>query len=224
MKRPEEQFWGFLQTLPDIFCELDARGRFVFISDSIRQLGYRPAELIGKHFKKLVCLDDYQEASRAHVLPRYKGKKTGAKGSPKLFDERRTRRRITRYLELRLRPKGARGRRCDCRYYELHSSGKWEVTGRSARFLGTVGSLRDVTERKKTEKALRKWIRLGLYLAHSAVDRDAPPAIDPLPGDRRFVAPAWRNWPYNLMCQSFLLSQQWWANATTGVPGLTKVS
>lgn len=78
------------------------------------------------------------------------------------------------------------------------------------------------THARLSEKAQRKWIRLGLYALQSAMDRDAPLAIEPLPGDRRFRAPAWRNWPYNLMCQSFLLSQQWWANATTGVPGLTK--
>ncbi len=78
------------------------------------------------------------------------------------------------------------------------------------------------THARLSEKALRKWVRLGLYTVQSAVDRDAAPAIEPLPGDRRFRSPSWRNWPYNLMCQSFLLSQQWWANATTGVPGLTK--
>ncbi len=78
------------------------------------------------------------------------------------------------------------------------------------------------THARLSEKALRKWVRLGLYTVQSTVDRDAAPAIEPLPEDRRFRSPSWRNWPYDLMCQSFLLSQQWWANATTGVPGLTK--
>jgi polyhydroxyalkanoate synthase len=32
----------------------------------------------------------------------------------------------------------------------------------------------------------------------------------------------WQRWPYRLIYQSFLLQQQWWHNAVTGVPGVTK--
>lgn len=72
------------------------------------------------------------------------------------------------------------------------------------------------------EKWLRKTARLGVYAAQSAVNPGTPPCIMPLPHDRRFEGEAWRQWPYNLIYQSFLLTQQWWHNATTGVDGVSQ--
>lgn len=70
-------------------------------------------------------------------------------------------------------------------------------------------------------KAFRKWFRLALYLLHAG-QPGAPRAIDPLPQDRRFVSDAWTAWPYNVWSQAFLLTQQWWHNATTGVRGVSR--
>lgn len=47
-------------------------------------------------------------------------------------------------------------------------------------------------------------------------------AIDPLPQDKRFGDPAWQQLPYSAWAQAFLLSQQWWERATTGVPGVSR--
>ncbi|HEX2915336.1 MAG TPA: alpha/beta fold hydrolase [Chloroflexia bacterium] len=71
------------------------------------------------------------------------------------------------------------------------------------------------------EKANRKAARLTGYAAQ-AYDSKTPPCIEPLPQDNRFSAPEWQNWPFNLIYQSFLLTQQWYHNATTGVPGVSK--
>ena len=74
-----------------------------------------------------------------------------------------------------------------------------------------------------SEKAFRKWMRLARYAATCAVNSDeTAPCIEPLPQDRRFRGDAWQKWPYNLFYQSFLLNQQWWHNATTGVRGVTR--
>jgi polyhydroxyalkanoate synthase len=70
-------------------------------------------------------------------------------------------------------------------------------------------------------KAWRKALRLALYLPHST-QPESPGCIEPLPQDRRFADPGWREWPFNLISQSFLLTQQWWHNATTEVRGVSR--
>ena len=45
--------------------------------------------------------------------------------------------------------------------------------------------------------------------------------IKPQPQDRRFEKPEWKNPPFNLLAQAFLLTEQWWREATTGVRGVS---
>ncbi|HXP75773.1 MAG TPA: alpha/beta fold hydrolase [Stellaceae bacterium] len=69
------------------------------------------------------------------------------------------------------------------------------------------------------EKAIRKWVRLAIYLSRAAGNPDYPPCIEPLPQDKRFLDSAWRQPPFSAIYQAFLLQQQWWHNAATGVRG-----
>lgn len=71
-------------------------------------------------------------------------------------------------------------------------------------------------------KATRKYMRFSDYVLREAHDPDAVPAIEPLPQDHRFDDPAWRQPPYNMLVQAFLLTQQWWHAATTGVMGVNQ--
>jgi polyhydroxyalkanoate synthase len=73
------------------------------------------------------------------------------------------------------------------------------------------------------EKAFKKAMRFANYASRRALQREGvEPCIVPLPQDRRFLAPQWQSPPYDLVYQSFLLMQQWWFNAMTGVRGMTK--
>ena len=69
-------------------------------------------------------------------------------------------------------------------------------------------------------KAMRKTQRLAQHAAPGGPVAGGP-FIEPLPQDRRFAAAEWQQWPFNLIYQSFLLYQQWWHNATTGVRGVS---
>ncbi|WP_243490203.1 PHA/PHB synthase family protein [Massilia violaceinigra] len=71
------------------------------------------------------------------------------------------------------------------------------------------------------DKAWRKNLRWCRYAGRAPFESGADPCIAPLPQDRRFSSPAWQRWPYHLLQQAFLLNQQWWHNATTGIDGVS---
>ncbi len=70
-------------------------------------------------------------------------------------------------------------------------------------------------------KAQRKASRFALYALECA-QGEAAPCIEPLPQDHRFADPAWQDFPFNLVHQSFLLMQQWIWNATNQVRGVSR--
>ncbi len=71
------------------------------------------------------------------------------------------------------------------------------------------------------DKARRDAAGLLAQAAALAADPEAEPMIRPPPQDRRFQSEAWRQPPFSLWAQGFLLTQQWWRDATHGVPGVS---
>jgi polyhydroxyalkanoate synthase len=71
-------------------------------------------------------------------------------------------------------------------------------------------------------EGLSNMARLSSYAARSAVNADTAPAIEPPAQDHRFQDPAWKRPPFSLAAQAFLLGEQWWSAATTGVAGVTR--
>jgi polyhydroxyalkanoate synthase subunit PhaC len=73
------------------------------------------------------------------------------------------------------------------------------------------------------EKAVRKATRLFDFMCRCALQPGASErCIEPLPQDRRFDGELWQQCPFNLIYQGFLLNQQWWHVATTGIRGVSR--
>lgn len=155
----DEIFKTLIQLLPDIVYKIDIAGNFTYVNDSVRKLGYKPEELIGQHFREIIHPDDINSVQRDLILKDHTGKKTALDETPKLFDERRTGKRISKKLIIRLVPK-------DWNNSEINSSKKvtyWEVLSLGLysdddengkqNYIGTIGIIRDITILKKSEDA-----------------------------------------------------------------------
>lgn len=70
------------------------------------------------------------------------------------------------------------------------------------------------------EQAWRDAMLLTAYTAKS-VDPQTPTCAQPRPQDRRFSSADWHSFPFNLFSQGFLLTEQWWQSATTGISGVS---
>jgi len=155
------RYEDLVHALPDIVYELDVDGVITFVNESVSLLGYAPSDLVGKHYSVLLHDDDAAVVDRDRVLPDYAGYRTGLAMSPKLFNERRSIDRRTTDLEVRLkRNPGMTGAVREVigsviSYGEVSSAGEYRRDEQNE-FKGSVGIIRDITLRRKSEEMLRK--------------------------------------------------------------------
>lgn len=165
LEASEEQFRSLVATIPDIVYRIDSRGRFTFINDAVEKLGYTPDELIGEHFRKIIIPDYEKKISLENVLKNTETINTEKKPI-KLFDERRTGKRKTTGLEIKLLCRDSSrlyygnlqklGKRSVI--VEVNSTGLYRENPTKGEnvYIGTVGVIRDISERKCLENDLRK--------------------------------------------------------------------
>ncbi len=130
---------SILTTVPDIIYRLDSDGNFVFVSDSIRQYGYSPDDLIGKNVFEIIHPKDKQRAT-------YR------------INERRTGERRTRDFELRIahNETDLSAANDSESVVVIEAQGLYTSQESASSFLGTQGIAHDVTERKREQEAFRK--------------------------------------------------------------------
>lgn len=158
----EERYRTLVQAIPAIIYRIDTEGLFTFLNQHVDILGFTPEELIGQHFSRIVHPDDLKNVMRSFVLPALAGRKTGVQEAPKLFDERRTRERMTQDLSLRFLRKSWEASRdaSDIIYAEVVTWGEVRAAGQyvvnaateQPEFIGTVGIVSNVTDRHRLEE------------------------------------------------------------------------
>ena len=164
LRTSKENYQALVQTVPDMIYQLDDKGCFTFINHAMEKLGFVTEELLGKHFSVLIEREEVEHVSYSHALLQSQ-EDNYSKTSPKLFDERRTGKRQTMGLEVTLKIKDSDIRRTGLITTpigeiigEVSSAGMYgtALKGRQGNYIGTVGVLRDITERKRVEEDLKK--------------------------------------------------------------------
>ncbi len=138
----EKLYRYLVDSSPDIIYTLNVEGKFTFVNDRAHQLlGYKPDELIGKHYSVLVHEEDLGRA-------RY------------VFNERRIGSRASRNIELRLRYQNEPDKNRDfdntLMSISFNSVGMYSVDQGDGKreFFGTYGVARDITESKRAEQLI----------------------------------------------------------------------
>jgi len=152
----QERYLRLLETMTDIAYELDASGRFRFVSPLVKSvLGYTPDELIGNHFSNLLGPDDRGSAERR-------------------FNERRTGSRSSRNIELRLLAKDTSLKRV-IEVVEINATGLYD---RQKQFLGTLGVIRGrarlIAPQLSFAAAPEQLVTAIPQIAHTASAESAP--------------------------------------------------
>ncbi|MBF0454588.1 MAG: response regulator [Magnetococcales bacterium] len=158
----EERFRSLVETIPDIVFKIDASGHFTFLNEAVELLGFDQGDLLGEHFSKIIHPSDLQRVSRN---PTPAAHPDGAEGElQRYFNERRTGKRMTSGLELLLQSKnsgeGLSGATQEGCYVEVSSSGLYNrgqgESSEADEYIGSVGVIRDVTQRREIQLALEQ--------------------------------------------------------------------
>jgi PAS domain S-box-containing protein len=144
----ENRYRYLVQNSPDIIYMTDERGNFTFVNEAAeRMLNAKCDELRNRHFSFIICEEDLQIAERP-------------------FLERRTGKRANSGVQLRVKraSNGTDGNGNDENYIlvELKSTGIYNkpVLAPDKRYLGTMGIIRDISERTKLHNQLQQAERM----------------------------------------------------------------
>ncbi len=131
----EERYRYLVQHSPDIIFTLGAKGEFLFVNDTVKNLlGYESASLQGKDFSTIVQEDDLEKVRAFFEAAR--------KGIP-----------LSDCMEVRLCTRNVPTNGSDCSIVELRASSMEEYSTEDGRKIrGIYGIARDIMERRRAEE------------------------------------------------------------------------
>ncbi len=131
LRESEEKYKTLADNIPDTIYSLDNTGTITAVNaEALKLFGYGPEEIIGKQFSQIIHPED-----RAMALNSY-------------LQAIRERREYTRGLEFRINDRDG-----GVHWVELHSHMRFDANNA---LLGEEGVLRDITDRKRAESALKE--------------------------------------------------------------------
>jgi polyhydroxyalkanoate synthase len=69
---------------------------------------------------------------------------------------------------------------------------------------------------------LEKTASMSVYAMQAASGQAVESVVTPPSSDHRFLSDGWKRWPFNVIEQRFLLTEQWWDEATSDMRGPSK--
>ena len=130
LRESEERYRFLVENSPDIVFSTDPEGRYTYLSETVERLvGWRASELIGRHFTTIVEPASYPDAEIAW----------------RSFVDRPSRMQVQRFSL----------RHQDGRLVPVEVSAVG-ITDGDGRFAGIQGAARDVSERERLERDLRR--------------------------------------------------------------------
>ncbi|MBN1533729.1 MAG: PAS domain-containing protein [Spirochaetes bacterium] len=151
----DDFYRNLIWSLPDIVYQIDADGRFVYLNDSIRKIGYSPDELRGLHFGTIVEPRSDETINRTAYLS--KMLETKSAGEKNFFNERRTGKRITKRLPVLLKCRQeSTSSPAEFKEGVVYATGLYEPQSRGGAFIGTVGVIREFDDTALTATSLAR--------------------------------------------------------------------
>ena len=137
------------QHVTDIIWHLDENTVFTYISPSVKNiLGYKPEEVIGKSVIEFIP-DEYRDKAKENINFRLNSNES----------------ETNRFFEYEMITNNGRRIPVEVNSVAVHDG--------NGKFIGFSGITRDITERKKSERALQKSEERMKFLAQSALDLTA---------------------------------------------------